>query len=99
MLYVIHTHDTPDSAAKRKAGRAAHLARLDQLQQAGRLMLAGPMPNIDAPSLEAGASGSLIVAEFDGLPAAEAWFAQDPFVLSGVYATHEIRPFIKMFPA
>lgn len=99
MLYVIHTHDAPGSAAGRKAGRSAHLDRLEALQQTGQLVLAGPMPQLDAPTLEAGATGSLIVVEFENLAAVQAWFAQDPFVLAGIYADYEIRPFIKMFPA
>jgi uncharacterized protein YciI len=99
MLYVIHTHDSPNSAAGRKAHREEHLGRLDALQREGRLVLAGPMPVLDAPSLEAGASGSLIVAAFDSLEAAKAWFAQDVFVRNGIYADWEIRPFIQARPA
>ena len=39
-LYVINGEDVPDSLEKRLAVRPAHLARLETLQQEGRLILA-----------------------------------------------------------
>lgn len=98
MLYVIYGIDKPDSAALRREARPAHLERLRQLQRAGRLVLAGPMPRIDAPSLEAGVSGSLIVAEFDNLDAAQQWVDCDAYVEAGVYERVEVRPFISVDP-
>src|SRR3546814_15221512 len=63
--------------------RPAHVARLLALQDAGRLVLAGPRPNIDAADPgEAGFSGSLVVAEFESLAAAQAWAGDDPYVSS-----------------
>ena len=52
--------------------RPAHVARLQELQSQGRLLLAGPFPAVDAvdPGV-AGFAGSLIVAEFTSLPAAQ----------------------------
>jgi uncharacterized protein YciI len=87
MWYAIVTEDTPNSLEKRLANRPAHLARLTALQEAGRLLLAGPFPAID--SLDpgpAGFTGSLIVAEFNTLAEAETWASVDPFVSAGVYA-------------
>lgn len=99
MLYVIYALDAPDSAKKRAAARPAHLARLSILKNEGRLELVGPMPKVDAPSLDGGVSGSLIVAEFEDLAAAKAWAASDPYREAGVYATVDVRPFIKVTPA
>ncbi len=98
MLYAIFGQDVPDSLEKRKTARPAHLARLQALQDEGRLLLAGPFPAVDAndPGL-AGFSGSLIVAEFASLDAAEVWAAADPYVASGVYAQVAVRPFKKVF--
>lgn len=99
MLYVIVGQDRPDSLDARLAARPEHLARLEALQAAGRLVLAGPCPAID--SLEpgpAGFSGSLIVAEFASLEAAQAWTAADPYVAAGVYAGVTVKPFKQVFP-
>ncbi len=100
MLYAIFGNDVPDSTAKRTAVRPAHLARLQALQEEGRLLLAGPFPAVDAtdPGM-AGFTGSLIVAEFASLEAAETWAAADPYISAGVYAQVAVRPFKKVFPA
>lgn len=100
MLYAIFGNDVPDSLDRRKGARPAHVARLQALQDEGRLLLAGPFPAVDAsdPGM-AGFTGSLIVAEFDSLAAAQAWAAADPYVAAGVYAQVAVRPFKKTFPA
>lgn len=100
MLYMILGQDLPDSLAQRKAQRPAHLERLRQLQAEGRLLLAGPRPKVDASSApEAGFHGSLIVAEFASLAAAQAWAAADPYLAAGVYSEVIVQPFIKALPA
>lgn len=99
MLYVIISEDIPDSLSKRLAARPAHLNRLEALQNAGRLVLAGPHPAIDSDSpSEAGFTGSLIVAEFDNLATAQAWADADPYVEHGVYAKVTVKPFKQVFP-
>ena len=100
MFYAIIGEDRPDSLADRLAARPAHLARLQALQAEGRLLLAGPFPAIDsnAPG-PAGFSGSLIVAEFDSLPAATAWADADPYVAAKVYRSVSVKPFKKVLPA
>jgi hypothetical protein len=100
MWYAIMAEDTPHSLDKRLANRPAHLARLSALQEAGRLLLAGPFPAIDsADPGPAGFSGSLIVAEFNSLIEAQAWADADPFVSAGVYASVIVKPFRKTLPA
>lgn len=100
MFYVIVGQDVPDSLDRRLAARPAHLERLQALQQAGRLLLAGPFPNIDSNDPgSAGFSGSLIVAEFDSLVDAQAWADADPYVAAGVYAGVSVKPFKKVLPA
>ncbi len=99
MLYAIFGQDVANSLEKRLSVRLAHLARLDALQEAGRLVLAGPFPAVDSTDPgQAGFSGSLIVAEFDSLAAAEAWANADPYVAAGVYAQVAVRPFKQVFP-
>lgn len=99
MLYVIHGEDVPDSLERRMTARPAHLERLKQLQDAGRLILAGPYPAIDNTDPgPAGFSGSLIVAEFESLQVAETWAEADPYVAAGVYSKVTVKPFKKVFP-
>ena len=99
MLYMIVGNDVPDSNDGRAAARPKHLARLQELQNQGRLVLAGPCPAIDANDPgPAGFSGSLIVAEFDSLDAATAWARQDPYVTAGVYAEVTVKPFKQVLP-
>jgi len=100
MFYAIVGQDVTDSLNQRLAARPAHLERLQALQQAGRLLLAGPFPHIDGTDPgSAGFSGSLIVAEFDTLADAQAWADADPYVAAGVYAGVSVKPFKKVFPA
>lgn len=99
MLYAIISRDHVDSLEKRLATRPAHLARLEQLRDAGRLVLAGPHPAIDSPDPgPAGFSGSLVVAEFESLEAARAWADTDPYLEAGVYAEVLVKPFKKVLP-
>ncbi len=100
MLYAITGQDVADSLAQRLAARPAHLERLQALQAEGRLILAGPFPAIDSNDPgSAGFSGSLIVAEFDSLQAAQSWAEADPYVAAGVYASVSVKPFRKVLPA
>ena len=99
-LYAILGEDVPGSLEKRLVARPAHLERLHTLQAEGRLILAGPHPAIDNPDPgPAGFSGSLIVAGFESLEAANQWAASDPYVLTGVYATVIVKPFKQVLPA
>ncbi len=100
MWYAIIAEDTANSLEKRLAARPEHLNRLQILQNAGRLLLAGPFPATD--SLDpgpAGYSGSLIVAEFTTLEEATVWANNDPFVIAGVYQHVVVKPFRKSLPA
>ena len=100
MLYAIVGQDIPDSLNLRLAARPTHVERLHALQQAGRLLLAGPFPAQDSNDPgPAGFTGSLIVAEFDSLDAAQTWADADPYVAAGVYASVSVKPFKKVLPA
>ena len=97
MLYAIISQDRADSLNDRLTARPDHLARLEALRDAGRLVLAGPHPAIDSPDPgPAGFSGSLVVAEFDSLADAQAWADADPYVVAGVYAGVTVKPFRKV---
>lgn len=99
MLYAIIASDAPNSLDARLNARPAHLARLEQLKNEGRLVLAGPHPAIDSNDPgPAGFTGSLVVAEFDSLEAAQAWAAADPYQAAGVYAQVLVKPFKRVLP-
>lgn len=99
MLFAIMCEDAPSSLAQRMDARPAHLARLEALQAAGRLVLAGPFPAIESEEPgSAGFTGSLIVAEFDTHESARRWADEDPYKLAGVYARVIIKPFKQVFP-
>jgi len=99
MWYAFLARDASDSLAARLAARPAHLDRLHRLRDEGRLLLAGPLPAIDADDPgPAGFSGSLIVAEFASLEDARAWARDDPYVAAGVYREVEVFPFKRALP-
>jgi uncharacterized protein len=99
MLYAIIATDVANSLEKRLAARPEHLERLQQLKAEGRIVLAGPHPAVDSNDPgAAGFTGSLIVAEFESLSAAQAWAKADPFVAAGVYASVEVKPFKQVLP-
>lgn len=99
MLYAIIAQDNDNSLEARLASRPAHLERLQELRNQGRLILAGPHPAIDSEEPgPAGFSGSLIVAEFASLEDARQWADADPYVAAGVYQSVTVKPFKKVFP-
>lgn len=100
MLYAIMASDAPGTLDARLAARPDHLARLNELQDAGRLVLAGPHPAIDSNDPgSAGFTGSLVVAEFDSLEQAREWADQDPYIAAGVYDQVLVKPFKRVLPA
>lgn len=99
MLYAILATDVDNSLERRLAARPAHLARLQVLQDAARLVLAGPHPASDSSDPgTAGFTGSLVVAEFPSLQAAQEWADADPYCAAGVYASVLVKPFKQVFP-
>ncbi|MEI2264314.1 YciI family protein [Erwinia sp. CGal63] len=98
MLYVIYAEDNADSLEKRQSVRPAHVARLQLLQDEGRLIVAGPMPAVDSNEPgAAGFSGSTIIAEFPSLEEAQSWAQDDPYIAAGVYKQVAVKPFKRTF--
>jgi uncharacterized protein YciI len=99
MWYAIEGFDGPDVLERRIGARPQHVARLEALRDAGRLLLAGPCPAIDAEDPgPAGYSGSIVIAEFPSIEDARSWADADPYVAAGVYRTIEVRPFRRVLP-
>lgn len=99
MFYALICEDKPGTLEQRLAARPEHLARLQELQNQGRLLLAGPHPAIESDNPgEAGFTGSLVVAEFASQAEAQTWADADPYITAGVYQRVTIKPFKKVLP-
>ncbi len=99
MFYAIISEDVPNSLSARKGARAAHLARLVELKDQARLLVAGPHPAVDSDDPgEAGFTGSLVIAEFADLQEAQSWADADPYIEAGVYAKVIVKPYKKVLP-
>ncbi|OLF39066.1 MULTISPECIES: YciI family protein [unclassified Psychrobacter] len=94
-LFAIIGHDVANSSAQREITRPEHVERLQALDRANRLIIAGPTPI--EHGLEA-MSGSLIIADFESLEDAQAWANDEPYLRDGVYSHVDIRPFIHTLP-
>jgi len=100
MYYLIYSEDVENSLALRMSVREKHLERLSALQSEGRLLVAGPCPAIDTENPgDAGFTGSLIIAEFSDLQAAQSWADSDPYIDAGVYQKVTVKPYKKVLPA
>ena len=99
MLYSIVGIDVENSLQARLAARPEHVERLKALVSQGKLIIAGPNPAIDSSDPgDAGFTGSIIIAEFDSLQDAQDWADADPYVLTGVYDSVEVKPFNQALP-
>lgn len=96
-LFSIVCTDAPNSLEQRLAVRPQHLARLQALHAEGRLVLAGPNP-IDHDDLGQGFTGSLLVLEFADRASVDAWLAEEPYALAGVYSSVVVSPFRQVLP-
>lgn len=99
MYYAIISEDVPNSLPLRKEARPAHVARLEELRDQGRLLVAGPHPALDTEDPgDAGFTGSLVIAEFETLEDARQWADADPYVAAGVYAKVSVKPYKVVLP-
>ncbi|KAB2883914.1 MAG: YciI family protein [Albidovulum sp.] len=76
MLYAVICRDKPGHLQTRLDTRAAHLA---YIEATGIVKMAGPF------IADGQMCGSLIVLETEGLGAAEAWAAGDPYKAAGLF--------------
>lgn len=99
MYYAIISEDVENSLPLRQSSRPAHIDRLQTLKAEGRLLVAGPHPALDTSEPgDAGFTGSLVIAEFDSLEAAQDWADADPYVEAGVYERVVVKPFKAVLP-
>ena len=88
-LFVLIGRDGSDGKRLRPEVRPDHLAHLEPLARAGRIVVAGPFTD---------GSGSLIVFEAESIEDAKAIATNDPYVRRGVFASWEVRPFLRVLP-
>ena len=99
MWYAIEGHDGPECWRSGWQRAPRTWRGCIALRDAGRLLLAGPCPAIDAEDPgPAGFSGSIVIAEFASLDDARAWADADPYVAAGVYTRVDVRPFKPVLP-
>ncbi len=88
-MYVFIGYDGPEAKELRPKLRPAHLEKLKNLSQAGKIVLAGPF---------ADGSGSLIVFNVSTKAEVELIAKTDPYVMERVFERYEIRPFTQVLP-
>jgi len=92
-LFVLVGRDGARGAPLRKQHRDAHLASLRPLADAGRVVYAGPLlDDAEQPC------GSVIVFEAENLSAARRFAASDPYVVHGIFDSHEVFGSRQVFP-
>ena len=91
-LYALVAHDRPGPEA-RLQHRPAHLEHMARLDAAGRLVYGGPLMNEHNQMV-----GSLIILEADSLEAARATYAEDPYMVHGVFARYDVIETKQVFP-
>ena len=99
MLFAILGHDCNGALARRLEVRPQHLARIDQLVEENRIVIAGPLPKATIESSnEQGFHGSLIIGEFDSIEDAREWAEGDPYFTEGVFEKVDVFPFRRVRP-
>ena len=89
MYYAVWATDHPGVLAVRQQVREAHRARLrDPGSHPVQVVTGGP--TLD--EREDAMNGSLLVIRADSIDAVRRYLAEDPYVLAGVYAQVEVRP-------
>jgi hypothetical protein len=89
MYIVIFATDRPDHGEVRAAERPRHHKYIHDPGLPVRLQVAGPTLDPDSKSI----NGSLFIIEADGMAAAEAFVADDPYNQAGLFETVVMRPF------
>lgn len=95
MYFAVWASDKPGVLATRVALREAHRARLREPRgHAVKVVLGGPTLGEAVADPAAAMNGSLLVIEADHIDAVHDFLAGDPYVLAGLYASIEVRPWV-----
>ena len=91
--FALIARDRPNGLEHRKKHRPAHLEHMARLDAAGRLRYGGPLLNERGEM-----GGSLIIVEADNLEAARSTYAEDPYVVHGLFDTYDVIETKPVFP-
>lgn len=92
MLFAVICADKPGHLEMRMATRPAHVEWLNGLNAAGQLKIAGPFLDQDGKPC-----GSMLLLSADDLAGAKALAAQDPYALTGLFETVDVKPYNWVF--
>lgn len=96
--FAIVSFDVSESADGRAKAVEEHRQRLVDLDNEGRLLTAGPLPQTDTYGrVVDGFQGSIIIAAFDSLESARQWANVDPYNAQGVYMETTVYPYKKVY--
>lgn len=87
-VFAVHYVYAPEHSDGRDEHRAAHRAWLGEMQDAGRVLLAGPYPD---------GGGALILVRATDAGDAEALMSADPFGRLGLVESATIREWLPVF--
>lgn len=87
--FVVIGWDTPNSKDLRPGARPAHLAHWKPWDDAGKILVAGPMTDF---------AGSLFIVEAETQEEVDKQAQGDPYIAAGVFRKVEVHPFKKVFP-
>jgi len=90
-LFAIVAHDRPDAGTLRADTRPRHLVHLEAI--VAQIVVAGP-----TLSESGGPTGSIIIADFADLAAAQAFAAADPYAQAGLFGSAAVTAYRQVFP-
>jgi len=82
MLIALIARDKPDHLQSRLDNRAAHLA---YIEETGVVAQAGPLLDQDGEMV-----GSLVILDVEDMATGEAWAANDPYNMAGLFEAVEL---------
>jgi uncharacterized protein YciI len=80
MPFIVTAHDFPNALEKRMAARQAHLDALAGMKAEGKVLYAAALLNDNGDM-----AGSMLVVDLPDAAAIEAWLANEPYILQGVW--------------
>jgi uncharacterized protein YciI len=92
--FLLIGHDGPQGPQRRNRHRQEHVAYWTELDEAGRVTLAGPIRD----EANQASVGSMIVFEAADLTEARDVVRRDPYAAGGVFESLTVAPFKHVFP-
>ena len=87
-LIIARDGNDPDALQRRMDARPIHLAGAAKLKVNNQFVIGGAMLN-DAGQME----GSVMIVQFETEDEFSYWYKHEPYIVSGVWKTIEVKPF------